>query len=156
MVRADIPGFGTVELEHLVSDFTGTLSEDGVLLPGVREGLQRLSGLLKVHILTADTFGKARAELAGVNCALHILIGSDHDLQKEKYVNSLDAQRVVALGNGKNDRMMLAAARVGIAVCLKEGCASDALKAADVLVTGAVDALDLLLHPRRLTATLRF
>jgi soluble P-type ATPase len=156
MIRVDIPGFGPVELEHLVSDFTGTLSEDGVLLPGVRDGLDRLSGLVKVHILTADTFGRARAELAGVNCSLHLLEGGDHDLQKERYVNSLGAAGVVALGNGNNDRKMLASARVGIAVCLREGCALDALKAADVLVAGAVDALDLLLHPKRLTATLRF
>ena len=29
MFKIDIPGFGVVRLEHLVSDFTGTLSVDG-------------------------------------------------------------------------------------------------------------------------------
>ena len=29
MFKVDIPGFGSVKLEHLVSDFTGTLSVDG-------------------------------------------------------------------------------------------------------------------------------
>ena len=36
MLELDIPGFGLVRLEHLVSDFTGTLSVDGRLLPGVK------------------------------------------------------------------------------------------------------------------------
>mgnify|MGYP001563781915 CR=1 FL=1 len=31
MFEIDIPGFGLVKLEHLVSDFTGTLSVDGKL-----------------------------------------------------------------------------------------------------------------------------
>ncbi len=39
MFELDIPGFGLIKLEHLVSDFTGTLSVDGVLLPGVKKRL---------------------------------------------------------------------------------------------------------------------
>lgn len=156
MVRLEIPGFGLVELEHLVSDFTGTLSEDGLLVEGARERFGRISKDLTVHVLTADTFGRARQELEGVDCTLHILTGPDHDIQKEQYVRSLGPDKVVALGNGINDRKMLSLARVGIAVCLKEGCATDALKGADLMVTSTVDALDILLNPRRLLATLRF
>lgn len=156
MVRLDIPGFGLVELEHLVSDFTGTLSEDGRLVEGVKERFGQLSRDLKVHILTADTFGRAGKELEGVDCTLHILTGPGHDLQKERYVQALGPEKVVALGNGVNDRRMLSLARVGVAVCLREGCAADAMKGADLLVTSTLDALDLLLHPKRLLATLRF
>jgi hypothetical protein len=43
MYSVDIPGFGEVNLEVLVSDFTGTLSVDGVLLPGVGDRLTRIS-----------------------------------------------------------------------------------------------------------------
>jgi hypothetical protein len=32
VIEIEIPGFGMVRLEHLVSDFTGTLSVDGKLL----------------------------------------------------------------------------------------------------------------------------
>jgi P-type E1-E2 ATPase len=156
MLEVDIPGFGPVRVDHVVTDFTGTLSVDGTLQPGVRERLEKVSELLKLHVLTADTFGKARAELAGVNCEFHLLQGADHDAQKEDYVAKLGSERVVALGNGNNDRKMLKVARVGIAVCLKEGCARDALTSADVLVTSAHDALELLLNPLRLKATLRF
>ena len=68
----------------------------------------------------------------------------------------LGAENIVALGNGNNDRRMLKAAKVGIAVSEGEGCAVDALMAANIHVTRAVDALDLLLQPQRLKATLRF
>lgn len=156
MFEIDIPGFGYVKLEHLISDFTGTLSVDGKLLPWIRERLNEVSNLLRVHIVTADTFGMAQSELEGVNCTMHILSGEDHDLQKENYVKALGPFSVVALGNGNNDRKMLKAARIGIAVCLNEGCSVDALTSADILVKSPIDAFDLLLYPKRLKATLRF
>lgn len=152
----NIPGFGPVRLSHLVSDFTGTLSVDGRLIPGVREQLNKIAGFLKVHILTADTFGMAKTELEGINCEIHILEGINHDAQKESYVKQLVAEHVIAFGNGNNDRKMLKAARVGIAVCLKEGCATDSIKAADIFVSSITDGLDLLLNPNRMKATLRF
>lgn len=156
MIRIEIPGFGLVEIAHLVTDFTGTLSEDGRLCDGVRERLNRLAGHIAIHVLTADTFGTARAELDGIQCTVHVLDGEGHDAQKEKYVKALGRNRVFAMGNGNNDRLMLEAARVGVAVCLREGVAADAVGAADVLVASASDALDLLLNPKRLTATLRY
>lgn len=32
MITIDIPGYGCLEIEHFVSDFSGTLSEDGYLI----------------------------------------------------------------------------------------------------------------------------
>lgn len=156
MLEIEIPGFGNAKLEHLVSDFTGTLSVDGGLSPGVRDQLNRIAGFLKIHILTADTFGKARAELEGINCEIHILKGEDHDIQKEEYIKELGADHVVAFGNGKNDRKMLRIARIGIAVSQGEGCAVDAINAADIHVVSAQDGLGLLLNTKRCKATLRF
>jgi soluble P-type ATPase len=156
MIEIDIPGFGMVRLEHLVSDFTGTLSVDGVLVPRVEARLKKLSEVLKIHILTADTFGKAQMELRNVDCELRILTGENHDVQKEEYVNKLGPAEVVALGNGKNDRRMLKAARIGIAVSEGEGCAVDAIMAADIHVRAVLDGLDLLLNTKRCKATLRY
>jgi soluble P-type ATPase len=156
MIEIDIPGFGTVSLTDLVSDYTGTLSVDGRVLPGVKESLRRLASLLTIHILTADTFGRVQEELAKVPCRIQILHGSDHDIQKEEYVKKLGPEKVVALGNGKNDRRMLKLAKIGIAVSEGEGCAVDALMAADIHVRHALDGLNLLMHPLRAKATLRF
>jgi soluble P-type ATPase len=156
MIDIDIPGFGPVALTHLVSDFTGTLSVDGHVLPGVKEGLNRLAQSVTIHILTADTFGRVQEELAEVQCRIHILTGPDHDVQKEDYIKKLGPEKVVALGNGNNDRRMLKTAKVGIAVTEGEGCAVDAIMAADIQVRSALDGLNLLLSPLRSKATLRF
>lgn len=156
MFSLEIPGFGPIHLEHLVTDFTGTLSVDGTLLPGVQEGLNSLAKTLKVHVLTADTFGVAKKELASVACDFQLLTGERHDLQKKAYVERLGAEHVIALGNGNNDRLMLKAAKIGVAVCLAEGCARDAIDSADLLVTSPLAALQLLTTPNRLKATLRF
>ncbi len=156
MLALDIPGFGAVSLHYLVTDFSGTLSVDGRLMPGVAELLNEVADVVEVHVLTADTFGRARAALAGVRCRVQVLDGGSEDRQKEEYVERLGAARVIALGNGNNDRRMLKRARIGIAVCLKEGCARDAAAAADILTTSTIDALELLLQEKRLFATLRF
>lgn len=156
MFALDIPGFGQLRLAHLVTDFTGTLSVDGRLLPGVKEGLHELAETVQIHVLTADTFGMARAELAGIGCTVNVMTCDHLDQQKLAYVEHLGAGSVIALGNGKNDRLMLRAAKVGVAVCLAEGCAKDAMEAADILVTSPLDAFRLLTTPNRLKATMRF
>jgi soluble P-type ATPase len=156
MIEIDIPGFGAVKLQHLVSDFTGTLSFNGKLIPGVRERFDELSKLLDIHVLTSDTFGTAREELQDIQCNVHVLKGEFHDLQKEEYVEKLDALSVVAFGNGNNDRKMLRVSRIGIAVTEGEGSAVDILMAGDVHVTSILNGLDLLLNPKKLKATLRY
>ncbi len=156
MLEIDIPGFGSVKLEYLVSDFTGTISVDGTFLPGIREKLNEIAHFLKIHILTADAFEKACAELEGINCEIHFIKGENLDVQKEDYIKNLGAEKVVALGNGMNDRRMLKTAKLGIAVTEGEGCAVDALIAADIHVRSTAEGLDLLLNPKRFKATLRF
>lgn len=76
-------------------------------------------------------------------------------MQKEWYVRDLGADRVIAIGNGNNDRLMLKMARVGIAVTGEEGCAIAALTNADIHVSNISDGLGLLLNPNRLKASLR-
>lgn len=156
MIEIDIPGFGLLQLGHLVCDFSGTLSVDGDLTPGVAERLNTLADKLQVHALTADTHGKAKTALEGIKCSLDILEPKYQDFQKEKYILNLGAREVVAIGNGMNDRLMLKTSRLGIAVCLREGTAFEAVRSANVLVTSILDGLDLLLFPNRLIATLRY
>lgn len=156
MQKNDISGMGRLELEHLVCDFTGTLSVDGRLLPGVGDLLHQLAASMTIHVVTADTFGRAEVELAGCPCTVTVLHGQGLDVQKEQYVKGLGQEQVVAIGNGNNDRLMLKAARIGIAVVEEEGCAIAALMSADVLALNIHDAFNLLLQPDRLKATLRF
>ena len=155
MIEIDIPGFGFARLEHLVSDFTGTLSVEGKLLPGLKELLNKVAQVVKIHILTADTFGTAQTACAGVECTLTVLSGEVIDILKEQYVRDLGEESVIAIGNGNNDRKMLAAARIGIAVIEGEGCSVNALLSADIAVRSINEGLGLILDPRKLKATLR-
>jgi soluble P-type ATPase len=156
MLEITIPGFGLAKLEHLVSDYTGTLSIDGTLIPGVKEQLNNIAQFLSVHIVTADTFGTARGEVKDIKCETIFLTGEDQDIQKEDYIKRLGPDHVVAVGNGNNDRRMLRAARLGIAVIEGEGASAQAVMAAAIVVRSITDAFALLLNPTRCKATLRF
>jgi len=83
---------------------------------------------------------------------LHLIATGE---EKVHYVEQLGPAHVIAFGNGMNDVAMLRLAAIGVAVLAEEGMAISALQAADVLVLGPVDAIDLVLHPKRLVATLR-
>jgi soluble P-type ATPase len=155
MIAVDIPGFRDLRLDHLVVDYNGTLAKDGVLLPGVAEAIHALAGTIQIHVVTADTFGLAAEQLAGLPVERVIIAGAAQADRKLEFVESLDADHVFAIGNGRNDRKMLAAAAVGIALIQREGGAVESFISADVIALDILDAFGLLQHPKRLIATLR-
>jgi len=155
MLDISIPGYGRLRLTDLVCDFNGTLAAAGELAPGVRERLPRLAGLLRIHVVTGDTFGTARAELAGSPCAIVVLAQEGQAEAKVRFARELGASQVVAVGNGRNDRLLLEAVALAIGVCGREGIAAEALQATDIVVPDPASALDLLLDTNRLVATLR-
>jgi soluble P-type ATPase len=159
-ISIDIPGFGLRDVHAVVTDYTGTLSHRGRLVPGVRERLLKLAELIEIHVVTADTFGSAREELKGIPHTHHQLEGKDHDVQKRQYGEKLGLSRCVVFWNGNNDRLLLKAAKesggVAIAIDTGEGCATDALLNSHLFIAGAANALDLLLEPKGCKATLRF
>jgi len=154
-IHLDIPGWESLELEQLVLDVNGTVALDGEVLPGVAERLAVLSASLVTYLVTADTHGRAAEIAERLRVRLTYIEAGDEAGQKQALVERLGAERVVAVGNGANDAEMLAAAAVGIAVLGPEGLATVTLRAADVVVVRIEDALDLLLRPQRLVATLR-
>ncbi len=155
MFAVAIPGFRQLELAHLVLDFNGTLAIDGRLIPGVREALRDLADRVEIHVVTADTRGCAGSELSGLPVKMTIIPLESQAEAKLAYVQELGADRVCAIGNGRNDRKMLAAAAVGVALIQREGAAGEALACAAIVATDVLDALDLLRYPTRLIATLR-
>lgn len=155
MLKISIPGKGTINFHHIVLDYNGTMGCDGSLIPGVSERLNLLAEKLKVHIITADTFGLCKSSCQGITAEIHILTSAVGGPEKEQFVETLGPEGVMAVGNGSNDALMLARAAVGVAVLGPEGAAALALQAADVVVRDIKDGLDLLLNPKRLIATLR-
>ena len=155
MLKITIPGFRETNLADLLLDYNGTLARDGELIVGVADRLHELAENLHIHILTADTFGKARDQVADLPCELSILGPGDQAQAKLDYVNKVGAGGVVSIGNGRNDRLMLEGSVLSIAVLQTEGAAVETLTSADIAVSSILDALDLLTHPKRLVATLR-
>jgi soluble P-type ATPase len=155
MIEINIPDFGTLSLEHLVLDYNGTLAGDGSLLNGVSPLLERLSAHLQIHILSADTYGTVRKMFAGLPYTVFVLPAGSEDKGKVGYVQQLGSRSTVCIGNGRNDRFMLKEAALGIAVMQREGASLEALLSADIVIPDVFAALELLLYPRRLIATLR-
>jgi len=155
MISLSIPGFGDLNLAHLVLDYNGTLAVDGEPVAGVSERLVRLSDDLNVHVITADTFGTVKEKLKDLPITIAVL-GKDHqDQAKLAYVSGLGAECTACVGNGRNDGLMLEACALGMGVILQEGAAFQTLRSAKLVFTNIADALDILLKPLRLTASLR-
>ena len=155
MLELIIPGRPVLRVAHLVMDYNGTLAVDGTIGVGVAERLTALASRIDLHVITADTFGLAAVETAGLPLTLQIIGKGDQAQAKLHLLESLGAEQAVAIGNGANDALMLQRAALGICILGVEGTATTTLLAADVAVRTPVDALDLLLHPGRLAATLR-
>jgi len=151
-IHLEIPGSESLTIKHLVLDFTGTLSCDGMLLPGVADRLEKLSQHLHITVLTADTFGKAANQIEPLPVDLN-LIQTSRD--KAAFMAGFKKSETAAIGNGRNDVEMIRMAGLGIAVIGPEGCAGELIAAAKIVCHDISSALELLLNPLRVKATLR-
>lgn len=154
MIEVKIPGFGELKLQHAIFDYNGTLAIDGYLIDGLESKLNALAQRLKLHIVTGDGFGTAKEELKNVNCELLIIPPENQAQSKKEYLHRLNPDETVAVGNGRNDRVMLKEAALGIAVIGDEGTATETILAADIAIN-ILSVFDLLETKRRLIATLR-
>ena len=155
MIEHQIPGRGSIQLQHLVCDINGTLALEGQRLPGLAAAVPRLKDRPTIHLLTADSYGSA--EEIGRCLGLPVQRISDAATPDAKvaYVDSLGAEGVVAISQSANDAGLLAMAPIGIAVLSQEGLSRAALQAADLLVPDIMSALELLERPLRMVASLR-
>jgi len=151
----EIVNFKTLNIQHIVCDYNGTIAKDGMVLPEIKALFDELSKVYTLHVLTADTFGSVHAQLEAYDVKIKVLSTDDHTEEKAVYICELGKDLCVALGNGNNDAAMLSVASVGIAVMGDEGCAKDALMSSDVMCKSITEALSLILQSKRLIATLR-
>jgi P-type E1-E2 ATPase len=155
MIEIEVPGRGAYRLKHLVLDVNGTIAVDGRLIEGLARHLAELRRSVEVHLLTADTRGRQQVIDAQLGMKAARITPEDEAAQKAAFVRELGSESVCAVGNGANDAAMLREAQLAIAVLGGEGLAVEALHAADAVVPHINAALDLLLNPLRLVATLR-
>ena len=155
MLEIEVPGRGVYCLKHLVLDVNGTIAVGGQLVEGVAERVAELRRSVEVHMLTADTRGRQEAIDTELGMKAARITPQDEAAQKAAFVRDLGREGVCAIGNGANDAQMLHEAKLAIAVLGPEGLAVETLTAADVVVPQVNAALDLLLKPLRLVATIR-
>ncbi|MFV9511263.1 HAD family hydrolase [Tepidibacillus sp. LV47] len=155
MKTYQIPGRGELKIDHLVLDFNGTIAEDGKLIEGVKERLLQLGQAFDIYVVTADTNGSVHRECEGLPVIVHVIDKEDQLGEKKRFIQNLNSQGVISIGNGVNDAWMFEASNLAIAVIGKEGCATSSLLKSDIVVFHILDAFDLLLKENRLIATLR-
>jgi len=156
MIQITLPGRNiNLHLNNLLLDLNGTLTIDGVLPEGVKERITLLKEKLNLYLLTADTYGVGRQVADELGIELLKVSGENGGVDKRDFLNTLEQEKTAAIGNGYNDRLMLEEAVLSIVIMGSEGCSVQALKNADIAVNNIVDALDLLIKPLRIVATLR-
>ena len=161
-IEIGIPFFAEpLRITRIVSDYTGTLSFHGKLTPGVQDRLGKLQEFVTIDVLTADSSGTAKVQLAGMPF-LGVQIFGDlehHDSRKRDHAEKNNPAQIAAFGNGNNDALLLktvkAAGGLAVAVDNGEGCSVEAMQNANIFVVGIVNALDLLIERTWCKATLR-
>jgi len=154
MLTIQIPGREDITLTHLLLDYNGTIAEDGSIIDGVAERLNVLAQELKLYVITADTHGTAARRCQGLPVEALTFPTVNVGRIKAEQARGLSGG-VACIGNGFNDILMSDECALSIAVIGREGCCGALLSHADVVTLSILDALDLLLKPDRLRATLR-
>ncbi len=154
-VDISIPGYGDLKIENIVLDYNGTLASGGRIIEESVPMLKKLSADYRLFVITADTFGTVERELQGIDCRLHIIGRDNQARQKEEFVETLGADITAAMGNGRNDILMLKRAALGIGVIGHEGAFTETVRASDITVYSITHGLNLFLCTESLIATLR-
>ena len=177
-ITVNVPGAeGVLEIKVILTDFTGTLSNYGVPVPGIIEAMNSITEKqAPIVILTVDTFRKAAKamENMGAGDAGFMIImksGKDIGAQKteivQKLAEVLGIQSMVYLGNGRTDvkpaKRIVEGGGLTIGIVQREGGSTDLIDP-DVMkavFTNPVYAYEALHYHKKgemagpLTATLR-
>ncbi|MBW1859054.1 MAG: ATPase P [Deltaproteobacteria bacterium] len=154
MKTITVPGWGSAELENLVLDLNGTLTESGDFIPGVLDYLEKMRAEgFRIYVLSGDTRGAIKQGLEKP-ADVEAVITKTAD-EKRAFVESIGAEHTVCVGNGNIDVEMFKAARLSICTIQAEGATLQAMLAADIVVTHINQAFEILLDPSKMIATLR-
>lgn len=154
-MKIEIPGYITLDLKYLILDYNGTIAIDGIIPDSVKERICELSKELDIYVLTADTHGTAAQMCEGLPVTIRTFPTDNAMSEKLSIMNELDAEKCIAIGNGRNDLLMCREAGLSVAIIGREGAYGKMLTQVHVCVTSIEDGLDLFLKPKRLIATLR-
>ncbi len=155
MLNVSVPGYGDLEIENAVFDFNGTLAAGGKLHTAIRRMMPEIKEKLNVYILSSDTFGTVVSQCDGLGVHIKVIDSGRACALKADFIKQLGAGRTVCIGNGNNDIDMFRECALAVLIIGREGCSAKALAFADIVVNNIEDALNLLIDPTRIIATLR-
>jgi len=154
MITIQRPGQEPLEIEFILLDFEGTLATDRRVHPKAKGKINLLSKRAKIYILTKEGKEQVIEVLRKVKAEIVHFSEGDVSTGKLNLLRQLGANRAVAVGNGRDDVLMIDEAAFGICVISREGTSAETIQKADVVVSTILDALDFLLKPLRQKATL--
>ena len=156
VINIEIDGFGKIEAEYLVSDLNGTLAMFGEVSAETKKLIKQLKSKLKIFILSADTFNNGKKIADDLGVGFHKILGTKSQaLEKCEFLQKLDPEKSIVMGNGRNDYMMFQKAKISFGIMGEEGINPQTLKEADLIVNRPENALKILLNPLALKAGLR-
>lgn len=140
-------------LNTLILDLNGTISIDGVLISWVKEKISELKKMgWEVLLCSWDTQWTAAKIAKNIWATIHIC---KNQKDKEKILKKYVAKHCVAIGNWNIDIQLMKKCKLSIAVIQAEWCSQQAIRTSHIVCTNINDALNILLLPKRLIATLR-
>lgn len=149
----DIPGVGSLELKTIILDLNGTISVGGKLVEGVQERLAKLKEQgYNVVLFTGNTRGDADDIAAELGIEWRQAKNGE---DKRAEALKLGSETAVSIGNGLIDLELMKVVKLRIVTLQAEGAHVQTLLASDVVVPNVNDALDMLIDPNILIATLR-
>ncbi|MEA1974019.1 MAG: ATPase P [Bacillota bacterium] len=151
----NVPQTGKYHIENIVFDYNGTIANDGIIIDGILKRIVDLSKNFNVHIITADTFNTVKESFKGTNVNVYIIDKDFGSEQKEKFIDKLGFDKTIALGNGRNDQLMLKKSIISIAVLNDEGVSVKAINSADFLIKDINNFFDMIEKPKKMIAILR-
>lgn len=151
-ITISYPDGKTQTFESLFIDYNGTLAKEGCLLHGVKQKLRLLSPYVNIFVLTADTFGTVKKELGDLPIKIMTV---SNGTEKAEFLKKHGRGNAIAIGNGNNDVAMFKESQLSIGIIGPEGFAPKLMEESTIIVHSIINALELLLVPKCITATLR-
>ncbi len=149
----NIPGQEMFELRTLILDLNGTLTIGGQLVKGVKKRLSRLQALgFDILFFTGNTRNDADKFASNLNIRWVL---ADTAEAKAAEARKLGPNTCAAIGNGLIDCQLMKTVKLRIVTLQAEGIHLQTMLNSDIIVPSINDALDLLIDPARLVATLR-
>lgn len=151
----DIPGKGVLNIKNVVFDYNGTIAVNGIIKESIKENLIKLKEEVNIYVLTADTYGFAKAECEKLGIKILTFPKEGAGKFKDEIVEGIGYENTICVGNGFNDIEMCKKAALSIGVIDEEGIASSLIGCTDIIANGIESAINILLNKNRVIATLR-